>query len=70
MNARSDSGDRRWSSTFTCSGAYPPSTTGAARVDGGAVEKPPFGPLDHCMGVRTAARPSAARFSPIPISSP
>ena len=35
-----------------------------------AVEKPPFVPLVHCIGVRTASRSSRARSSPIPIASP
>ena len=39
-------------------------------LDGAAEEKPPFFVLLHCIGVRTAIRPSAARSSPIPISSP
>ena len=70
MNDSSESGSRRWASTLTCSGPNAPSTTGPARREGGAVEKPPFRPAVHCIGVRTAMRPSAARFSPMPISSP
>ena len=39
-------------------------------VDGSAVENPPPGSAVHCIGTRTARRPSAFRFSPRPISSP
>ena len=38
--------------------------------DGAARENPPLRWSVHCMGVRTARRPSMSRFSPMPISSP
>lgn len=70
MKRSSESGSRRWSCTFTWSGPKPPSTIGAGSRDGRAVEKPALRPEVHCIGVRTAMRPSAARSSPMPISSP
>jgi hypothetical protein len=67
---RSESGSRRWSATFTRDGPQIPSTIAAGKVDGSATEKPAPGSSLHCIGVRTLERPSTARFSPIPISSP
>ena len=70
MKLSSESGSLSWSTTLTNSGPYAPSTTGPANFAGFALEKPPFWPAVHCIGVRTASRPPAARFSPMPISSP
>ena len=70
MNDSSESGSCRWSCTLTNSGEKPPLTTGPGSCRGWAVEKPPLRPDVHCMGVRTASRPSASRSSPMPISSP
>ncbi len=67
---RSESGSPAWSRTFTRSGPYAPSVIGLGKSPPGAVENPAPSSAVHCMGVRTACRPSAARFSPIPISSP
>ena len=63
---RSESGVVRWSATLTCSGPKGLTTTGRHRRDGAADVQPP----DHCMGERTAKRPSMPRFSPLPISAP
>ena len=69
-NDSSESGSRAWSRTLTRAGPKAPSVSGAGNVDGSAVEKPPPGSPVHCIGVRTASRPSTLRFSPMPISSP
>ena len=50
-------------------GREPASVTGRGATSR-AVEKPPFLPAVHCIGVRTDIRPSISMFSPIPISSP
>ena len=48
--------------------AFP--AAGRGSFEGRAEENPPLRSLLHCIGVRTARRPSTSRFSPIPISSP
>jgi hypothetical protein len=70
MNDSRESGSLRWAATLTNSGENPPLTTGPGRRRGSAGEKPPLRPDVHCIGVRTASRPSASRSSPMPISSP
>jgi hypothetical protein len=44
------------------------STSGAYSFSAG--EKPAFGLLSHCIGVRTPLRSSSQMLSPMPISSP
>jgi oligo-1,6-glucosidase len=67
---RSDSGSVRCASTLTCSGPYSPPGKGRHTASAGAVVNPAAGADVHCIGVRTERRPSIARFSPMPISSP
>jgi hypothetical protein len=70
MNDSSESGSLRCAATLTNSGENPPLTTGPGSLPGDAGENPPLRPDVHCIGVRTASRPSASRSSPMPISSP
>ncbi len=66
----SDAGSRRSIVALTWAGPNAPSVTGRTSRRASAVENPPLASVDHCIGERTAMRPSIARFSPMPISSP
>jgi hypothetical protein len=70
IHVSNESGSRRCAAAFTASGPNLPSTTGRRRREGGAEENPPFFSSVHCIGERTLNRPSIARFSAMPISSP
>ena len=64
MKFSSESGSRRWSATLTCSGRSPPSAIGRTSCRAGAWRSRRSGRRVHCIGVRTASRPSARGSRP------